>query len=51
MNEKTDKPNQEMDGDKEETPQPPKEVLSDYQKKMKAERAKRFGVDGESPKL
>ena len=46
MNEEVDKQNTEMDGPEEEASQPRKEVLSEYQKKMREERAKRFGVDG-----
>jgi hypothetical protein len=50
MNEEMDKPNTETDSHEEDAPKPTTEVLSDYQKKMKAERARRFGADRESPK-
>ncbi len=50
MNEEMDKPNPETDSQKEEATQPPIEVLSDYQKKMKEQRERRFGANRESHK-
>jgi hypothetical protein len=49
MKEEVDQPNREMEGDKVEAPKPPVEILSDYQKKMREQREKRFGVDRKKP--
>jgi len=43
--EEDDKPKEEMNSTEEATSQARIEVLSDYQKKMRDERARRFGVD------
>jgi hypothetical protein len=49
MNEEIDKPDKEMDDQAKEAPSTPEDAMSDYQKKMKAQRERRFGVDRSIP--